>query len=112
MGGYDEVPVSKPKVAIAEGTPTQVAHPWRAVLRTLVVGVIGWLLAELVRVTGLDLTHLATDMVDSITKGLWALFTAFCQYIITRPEVEDWLVRYLPGLATGVHSEIKLRKAD
>lgn len=87
------------------GTPTQVAHPWRAVLRTLVAAGVGVVVAWVARTLGVDLTDLTPEIVDSITGVVWLLVTGLVQWLLTRPAVEAWLRRYAPGLATGVHLE-------
>lgn len=89
------------------GTPTQVQHPWRSVVRVLVAWLVGLAVAALARWIGVDLTDLAPAMVDSITVGVWALITAAVQWLLTRPWVEHFLTahRATRGLATGVHTE-------
>ena len=89
----------------APGTPTQVAHPWRSVVRTLVATATGIVLAWLARTLGIDLTDFSDAMIDSITGFVWGVGTAFAQWVLTRPAVERFLQRFLPGLATGVHTE-------
>lgn len=95
----------------APGTPTQVAHPWRAVLRTLVAAGVGVVVAWVARTLGVDLADLTPEIVDSITGFVWAIATGVVQWLLTRPAVESWLRRYAPGLATGVHREAP-RTAD
>lgn len=87
------------------GTPTQVAHPWRAVLRTLVAAGVGVVVAWVARTLGVDLTDFTEAIVDSITGVAWLLATGVVQWLLTRQGVEAWLRRYAPGLATGVHRE-------
>lgn len=92
-------------VPVAPGTPTQVAHPWRAVVRTIVAWLVGLAVAALARWIGVDLTDLAPAMVDSLTAVVWAIGTGLVQWVLTRPGVERFLRRYVAGLATGVHTE-------
>lgn len=88
---------------IEPGTPTQVAHPWKSVLRTLVAAGIGVVLAWLLRVLGLDLTGLEQPIVDSITNGAALAFTALFQWLLTRPALMPmWQAL---GLGTGVEDE-------
>lgn len=89
--------------ALTGGTPTQVAHPWRAVIRTFVAWVVGFLVAWLARTLGVDLTDLSEAMTDSITVGVWAVATGFAQWLLTRPGVVR-LLEYTP-LSTGVETE-------
>lgn len=85
------------------GTPTQVAHPGKAVVRTVVAWAAGFGIAWLARVVGIDLTDLSQPIVDSLTVGVWGIVTSFVQWLLTRP-------RLLPfweaiGLGTGVEKE-------
>lgn len=82
------------------GTPTQVVHPWRSVLRTVFQAVVGlaaaW--AIIVQAVGLDETipWVATSLV--ITGAI----TRF----MNSPAANAILERFLPFLATGVHTEV------
>lgn len=105
MGGWEETPEPKTIRIVPEGTPTQIAHPWRAVLRTIVVWVVGLLVAFVARTWSIDLTEFSDAMVDSITTGVWFLATSVSQYLITQPWVENFFIRFVPFLATGVHTE-------
>jgi len=93
------------------GTPTQLAHPWRAVLRIFVAAAVAvlvrWLAAR-----GLDLTALSEAMVDSIVNALAALVLGFVQWLLTRQWVENWLRRYAPIFASGVHTGARHRAED
>lgn len=109
MGGYEE-PTLHVIREVEEGTPTQVAHPWRSILRTIVVALVGFVLAQVIRYTGLDLTAWSAEIVDQVTNGIWLVLTGVFQYVITRPGVENFLIKFLPPLATGVHTE-RLPKA-
>lgn len=87
------------------GVPTQVAHPWRSVLRTFVAAAVGVAVAWIARTLGIDLAELQRAIVDSITAVVWALATGAVQWLLTREGVEAWLRKYVPLLATGVHKE-------
>lgn len=91
----------------APGTPTQVAHPWRSVIRVFVAWGLGLAVAWLARTLGIDLTDLEPAMVDSLTVGVWGVATGFAQWLLTRPGVE----RLLSGtpLSTGVDTEPRHR---
>lgn len=84
------------------GTPTQVAHPWRSVLRVFVAAAVAvgvrWLADR-----GLDLTALSEAMVDSISNALGAAALGGVQWLLTRP----WMERFLSGtpFSTGVDTE-------
>lgn len=78
--------------------PTQVAHPWRAVARTAFQALVGLCVIIPVIVDELGIGHLpwvagAVAVSGAVTK------------IMTLPGVEQWIARYLPFLATGVHTE-------
>ncbi len=98
---------------ITAGTPTQVAHPWRAVLRTvaafiagsLTTAVLGWVLATF----GLDLSQYENAMVESITLAIVTAFSGFFTWLMARPRVNAFIERVLPWLATGVHTESEVR---
>ena len=95
------------------GTPTQVAHPNRATLRTVVV---------VAATTLLLLVAIAPDVIaaildePAITGELRAILAAASaalagvaaalQRIALIPGVNAAIERYLPWLATGVHTEI------
>ena len=89
-----------------QSQPTQVAHPWRAVLRTFVAAVVGVVITWLAGL-GIDLEALAPAITDSITLGLFTLVTGVVTGVLAHPTVNTWVERYLPWLATGVHTEIK-----
>ena len=98
---------------VPEGTPTQVAHPNRATLRTVVV---------VAATTLLLLVAIAPDVIaaildePAITGELRAILAAASaalagvaaalQRIALIPGVNAAIERYLPWLATGVHTEI------
>lgn len=85
------------------GTATQVAHPWKSVLRTFVAAAVGVAVAWLVRVLGVDLTALSQPIIDSLTAAAWAAGTGFVQWLLTRPGLQPALQAI--GLGTGVHAE-------
>ncbi|MEE6273535.1 hypothetical protein V2J56_09270 [Georgenia sp. MJ206] len=94
----------------APGTPTQVAHPWRSVLRTLVAAAVGAVLAWVVRTLGVDLTEWSQGIVDWLTGAAWTVGTGLVQWLLTRP-------RLLPfwraiGLGTGVEAEQEAAQAQ
>jgi hypothetical protein len=86
-------------------TPTQVAHPWRAVLRTFVAAAVGVAVAWLVRTLGIDLTALSQQIIDSLTALAWAVGTGLVQWLLTRPGLQPVLAAV--GLDTGVRAEVR-----
>lgn len=93
------------------GVPTQVVHPWRAVIRTLFQAVAGmatmgiiWLAAHSL---GVDLSEYGAAMRDSIAYGLWIVATGFYTWLMTRPRVNEVVEKVAPFLATGVHTEAR-----
>ena len=92
-------------------TPTQVAHPWRAVLRTFVAAVVGAAITWLAGI-GIDLEALAPAITESITLGLFTLVTGVMTGVLAHPAVNKWVERYLPFLATGVHTEAQAPTLD
>lgn len=88
--------------AVKAGTPTQVAHPWRAVARTVVAWVVG--AAALA-----PLIYEAIVQADAASATGWAAVALGVAGAVTRvaalPQVEAFLQRFLPWLATGVHVE-------
>lgn len=86
------------------GTPTQVAHPWRAVLRTFVAALIGGAVIWLASL-GIDLKPLEGAMVESVTAIAYAAVTGFFTWLLARPKVDAFVEKYMPWLATGVHTE-------
>lgn len=85
--------------SIEPGTPTQVAHPWRSVVRSIFQALVGFaaMWAVIVETIGLDST------LPWVAASLTA--TGALTRVMTLPAVEDWLARFLPWLATGVHTE-------
>ncbi|MDI3330558.1 MAG: hypothetical protein QJR09_07445 [Micrococcus sp.] len=88
------------------GTPTQVAHPWKSVLRTFVAAAVGVALARLVHVLGVDLTALSQPIIDSLTAGVWAAGTGLVQWLLTRPQLQPFWRAI--GLGTGVEKELEV----
>lgn len=85
------------------GTPTQVAHPWKAVVRTLVASGVGVALAWTARVLGIDLAGLEAEIVNSLSLGVWALITGAVQWLLSRPKLQGFWTAI--GLGTGVEKE-------
>ena len=81
------------------GTPTQVAHPWRATVRTVVQVTVA--LAALLPFI-IEAVGLSTSL--PIVAGVLAVAAAITR-VAALPQVEDFLSRFVPWLATGVHSE-------
>lgn len=98
---YQDIAIPAPA---KPGQPTQVAHPWRAVLRTFVAAAVGSLITWLASI-GIDLEALAPAITESITLGLFTLVTGVMTGVLAHPAVNKWVERYLPFLATGVHTE-------
>lgn len=91
-----------------KGLPTQVVHPWRTVVRTmiqhfagLIVAGLVWLLASI----GVDVTTLEADLIISVTVLLTLAFSGAVARIMAHPRVEDFFVKYVSPLATGVADE-------
>jgi len=93
---------------ITSTTPTQVAHPVRTLLRTLIAAAVGAFLGWLAR-QGIDALHVAEALVDWLTGIAWAAATALAQWFLTLPGVN----RVLAGtpLGTGVETEKRLPEA-
>lgn len=89
---------------IQSGQPTQVAHPWRAVLRTFVAAVVGAVVTWLAGL-GVDLESLAPAITESVTYGLFTLVTGVVTGVLAHPAVNAWVEKWAPWLATGVHTE-------
>lgn len=85
------------------GTPTQVAHPWKAVLRTIIASGVGVAIAWLARTLGIDLTEWSVGIIDSITAAAWAVGTALFQWLLTRPTLLPFWEAV--GLGTGAEKE-------
>ena len=90
------------------GLPTQVVHPWRTVIRTLIQHVSGlivagliWLLASI----GVDVSELGPDLIISVTVLLSLTFSGVAARIMALPQVEDFFATYISPFATGVSEE-------
>lgn len=94
----------------APGTPTQVAHPWRAVVRTVVAAAVAAALTWLARVTGIDLLPLSGAIIDSLTIAFWTVLTGLVQWLLTRPQLQP-LLRAI-GLGTGAEDEEPKHRAE
>ena len=87
---------------ITSTTPTQVAHPVRALLRHLVAAAVGVFLGWLAR-QGIDAADIAPGLIDWLTGLAWAVATGAAQWVLTLPGVN----RILEGtpLSPGVETE-------
>ena len=87
---------------IVPGTPTQVQHSSRAVTRTIFQALVGFtaMWAVIVEALGLDSTLPWVAASLAVTGGITK--------VMNLPAVENWLVKYLPFLATGVHTETSI----
>lgn len=72
--------------------PSQVSHPWRAVLRTSITALIA-LLSLLPQIA--DAVNI--DEIPEVAKFL--AITVAVQRVLTLPGVENWLKQYAPWLA-------------
>jgi len=86
-------------LALAPGVPTQVAHPWRATIRTVIQAAIALaaLAPFLIDAIGLDQTL-------PIVASILAVAAAITR-IAALPQVNQFVERFVPWLATGVHTE-------
>ena len=82
-----------------DGTPTQVAHPWRATVRTVVQVTVA--LAALLPFI-IEAVGLSTSL--PFVAGVLAVAAAITR-VAALPQVEAFLSRFVPWLATGVHAE-------
>lgn len=85
---------------IESGTPTQVVHTWRTAFRTLIQGAVGALVAWLAA-RGVDLGAYEELLVGTV----WTFTTGLATWVMNHPRVNRFIERYLPFLATGVHTE-------
>lgn len=85
------------------GTPTQVAHPGKAIIRTFVASGVGIAVAWLARVLGIDFTELADEIVNFITIAVWGLVLGVVQWLLTHPKLLPFWETV--GLGTGVENE-------
>ena len=81
---------------------TQSEHPWRATVRTVFAAIVA-----LAAMAGPIYTA-ATQQSPEAATG-WAAVMLAITGAVTRvlalPQVDEWLARYLPWLATGAHTE-------
>jgi len=93
---------------IAVGTPTQVAHPWKAAVRTAAAYVAGAVLVLIVAIP------VVNDVMGEYLPDAWeawltaaAAFLGALVTLVTRlmalPQLQDFLERL--GLGTGVENE-------
>lgn len=73
-------------------TPTQVQHPWRATLRTVIAGVVA-----LVPVAPAIVAAAGLDAIPWVISALAVL--AAVTRVLAVPQVHDWLAQYMPWLA-------------
>lgn len=72
--------------------PSQVSHPWRAVLRTSLTGLIAFLPLLPQIADAIDI-----DEIPEVARFL--AITIAAQRVLTLPGVENWLRQYAPWLA-------------
>lgn len=96
--------------SLFHGLPTQVVHPWRTVARTAIQHVSGvivtsvvWLFAGI----GIDLTGISSDLVVSVSVLLTLFFSGLVARLMATNAVENFLVKWLRPIATGVSEEHK-----
>lgn len=102
---------SDERPAVVAGTPTQVANPGRATLRTVVAVIVGLIVAlptinSILLVVQDELTK-QTDftipawvwLVINIALGVIALITGLITRILAIPGVNEWIKAHVPGLA-------------
>lgn len=79
-------------------TPTQVARPWRATLRTIFQALVG--LAALAPLIAAAVEEATGYDIDGVRFGVLALAaSAAVTRVMALPGVEAWLRRFLPFLA-------------
>ena len=85
---------------IQVGTPTQVAHAARTMVRTIVQSAVGagvaWLAAH-----GIDIAQYA----EAIVGIIWVVATALTTWVMNQPSVNTFIDKWLPFLGTGVAQE-------
>lgn len=87
---------------ITAGTPTQVAHPWRAVLRTILAWIVG--AAAMAPFIYEAITQADVGSATGAAAGALAIAGAITR-VAALPQVNSFIERFLPWLATGVHTE-------
>lgn len=77
-----------------QGSSTQVAYPWRATVRSVFQGVLGFaaMWAVIVETLGID------AKIPWVAASL--AFTAAVTRVMALGVVEDWLAKYVPWLAS------------
>lgn len=85
-------PVMLERMSTEPPPPSQVIHPWRAVLRTTLTALIAFLplipqIADAINI----------DEIPEVAKFL--AITIAVQRVLTLPGVENWLKQYAPWLA-------------
>lgn len=85
------------------GTPTQVAHPGKAILRTFVASGVGVAVAWIARVIGVDITEFTDEIVNGITVAVWALVLGATQWALSHPKLMPFWEAI--GLGTGTEKE-------
>lgn len=86
-------------MVVKEGMPTQVAHPARTTIRTVVQVTVALaaLMPFLIEAIGLSESL-------PIVAGILAVAAAITR-VAALPQVDAFLERFIPWLATGVHKE-------
>lgn len=80
-------------------TPTQVAHPWRSTIRTAFQVVLGLavLLPFVIDASGIPDTAPGVALALAVSGGV--------ARVMALPQVDAFLERFVPWLATGVRTE-------
>ena len=92
------------------GLPTQVVHPWRTVARTAIQHVSGVIVTAVIWVfasIGIDISEVSADLVISISVILTLIFSGLVARVMASHKVEEFLVKWLTPIATGVSEENK-----
>ena len=81
---------------------TQILHPWRAVVRTLVAALAGLAAAA-------GPIYTAVTGQDPVAATGWAAVMLAITGAVTRvlavPQVDEWMHLFVPWLATGEHAQ-------
>lgn len=96
---------------IPEGMPTQIAHKWQAVKRTVVVVIaalilINGIIALFLEVFGDEIADTPVAGILAGSSALIALVTVFLQRLMVMESLQDFLIKI--GLGTGVEKEERL----
>lgn len=92
------------------GLPTQVVHPWRTVARTAIQHVSGVIVTAVIWVfagIGIDISEMSSDLVVSISVVLTLFFSGLVARVMASNRVEEFLVKWLTPISTGVSEEHK-----